>query len=497
MSRRHFISWILTIALLPCTPCRAVNVTSVAQMGGPDAQTLALNIANAASGVSVVANSASLTINAPGNPSSNPQSIGIFTNGLTAPGTLLPAANQNSTNDAEYAGGIGLASGVVLCTGLVSDAEQSSPTGRGVGVEGPNNGIGPGGFHPGEIGATLGTPIDDDFTTATGLPGQGDATVLEFQIQTSPSFVRISVVFGSDEYPFYITDPFNDSFAIFIDGENIATIVEDSIPIPFSLQEIAECPNLFIENEVSPAPIDLVGSDHAIPGGAPYYDIEFGGFTKPLTRETSRVLAPGTYTVKIVVQDVADTNVDAGLFIGENSLRIFSFLPADFNLDGNVDGQDFLIWQRNYAAPNPTFQQGDANGDGLVDTQDIYIWYSSYGAGNGNKNYCSDFNRDGIVSGTDFLIWQRNVGMEHCASRFEGDANGDGAVDSCDLAIWQAEYGGGPLATCECGGALMAGSDDTSELVADTFDPADANQDGAVDETDLMYWLDFYGEFEK
>lgn len=184
-------------------------------------------------------------------------------------------------------------------------------------------------------------------------------------------------------------------------------------------------------------------------------------------------------------------------FIQENSLRIFSFLPADFNLDGNVDGQDFLIWQRNYATPNPTFQQGDANGDGLVDTQDLAIWYSSYGAGSGNKNYCSDFNRDGIVSGTDFLIWQRNVGMEHCASRFEGDANGDGAVDSCDLAIWQAEYGGGPLAICECGGALMAGGDETSELVADTFDPADANQDGAVDETDLMYWFDFYGAFEK
>lgn len=51
----------------------------------------------------------------------------------------------------------------------------------------------------------------------------------------------------------------------------------------------------------------------------------------------------------------------------------------------------------------------------------------------------ADFDRDGDVDGTDFLIWQRGFGAGTTPA--QGDANGDGAVDSTDLTIWQTQYG--------------------------------------------------------
>jgi ELWxxDGT repeat protein len=53
----------------------------------------------------------------------------------------------------------------------------------------------------------------------------------------------------------------------------------------------------------------------------------------------------------------------------------------------------------------------------------------------------ADFNYDSQVDGSDFLIWQRGLGLNVGASRSYGSADGDGDVDSDDLAIWQSNYG--------------------------------------------------------
>jgi hypothetical protein len=209
-----------------------------------------------------------------------------------------------------------------------------------------------------------------------------------------------------------------------------------------------------------------------------------------------KVFAPGVYNVKLVIQDVSDPFIDSAAFIKENSLTLFPFLVADFDLDGDIDGRDFLIWQRNVWATNATFTQGDANGDCVVNTQDLVIWGNNNGQSGGNANYCADFDRDGDITGRDLLIWQRHVGMEHCASRFEGDADGDGDVDSCDLAIWQAEYNSTPLAVCACeGGGEMATA--AGGVAESEFDPADANQDGKVDQTDIDQLIEHWTRLEK
>jgi hypothetical protein len=55
-----------------------------------------------------------------------------------------------------------------------------------------------------------------------------------------------------------------------------------------------------------------------------------------------------------------------------------------------------------------------------------------------------DFDGDGDVDGRDFLAWQRGFGTVGSADLADGDANGDGNVDAADLAIWQEQYGTQP-----------------------------------------------------
>ncbi len=196
---------------------------------------------------------------------------------------------------------------------------------------------------------------------------------------------------------------------------------------------------MFIQNDVAPSPQELVGSPHGIPG-APLYDIEFGGFTKKLTREISCPLAPGTYTVKFVVQDVADQLVDAAVFLEAGSLKLFPLAPGDYNGSGCVDQADWQVWKANFGKTPACYFDGDGNGNGTVYAADFTVWRDNLGA-SGNADLHADFNRDGTVNSGDLNILLNFSGLATCASRFEGDANGDGAVNGLDVDIVSAEFG--------------------------------------------------------
>ena len=53
----------------------------------------------------------------------------------------------------------------------------------------------------------------------------------------------------------------------------------------------------------------------------------------------------------------------------------------------------------------------------------------------------ADFNLDGVVDGSDFLAWQRGFGTAIGATPQIGDANNDGAVDENDLSVWRDQFG--------------------------------------------------------
>ena len=55
----------------------------------------------------------------------------------------------------------------------------------------------------------------------------------------------------------------------------------------------------------------------------------------------------------------------------------------------------------------------------------------------------ADFDEDGDVDGDDFLLWQTGFGTESGADKMDGDWDNDGDVDGDDFLGWQAEFGAG------------------------------------------------------
>ena len=55
--------------------------------------------------------------------------------------------------------------------------------------------------------------------------------------------------------------------------------------------------------------------------------------------------------------------------------------------------------------------------------------------------FLGDFDGDNDVDGTDFLVWQRGLGMTTGATWADGDANADGKVNATDLLRWRQNFG--------------------------------------------------------
>ena len=72
---------------------------------------------------------------------------------------------------------------------------------------------------------------------------------------------------------------------------------------------------------------------------------------------------------------IAEGRIDIGAFEAQ------VIVAADFDGDTDVDGNDFLIWQRNVGtlAPLGTQNNGDADGDADVDGADLAIWDNLFG----------------------------------------------------------------------------------------------------------------------
>lgn len=60
-----------------------------------------------------------------------------------------------------------------------------------------------------------------------------------------------------------------------------------------------------------------------------------------------------------------------------DSFASISLFGSDHDLDDDVDGRDFLIWQRNFGQSG---QNGDANSDYEIDQLDLALWQAQYGS---------------------------------------------------------------------------------------------------------------------
>ena len=121
-------------------------------------------------------------------------------------------------------------------------------------------------------------------------------------------------------------------------------------------------------------------------------------------------------------------------------------LAADADADGDVDGFDFLTWQRNLGKTSATQSQGDATIDGQVNGADLTKLKQSFGASTvaavSTAPPTGDFDSNGFVDGLDFLQWQRGLGIAH-PSVGAGDGNHDGKVDGGDMTVFRQQFGQG------------------------------------------------------
>ena len=108
---------------------------------------------------------------------------------------------------------------------------------------------------------------------------------------------------------------------------------------------------------------------------------------------------------------------------------------GDFNNDLALDCADIDALVAQIASGSMDLQF-DLNGDAMVDTSDLNLWLEEAGTFNVDGPYLGgDANLDGNVDGSDFGIWNTNkftFGNGWCG----GDFNADGATDGSDFGIW-------------------------------------------------------------
>jgi choice-of-anchor B domain-containing protein len=131
--------------------------------------------------------------------------------------------------------------------------------------------------------------------------------------------------------------------------------------------------------------------------------------------------------------NLISSDLNRGLFVFRNDL-----IPADFNADGFVDCTD--IDQLTAAIASGSGESWfDLTADGNVDLDDRDAWLVAAGSENGLAGgyLLGDINLDGFVNGQDFLVWNENKFSNHDAW-CSGDITADGVIDGQDFLVWNS-----------------------------------------------------------
>jgi V8-like Glu-specific endopeptidase len=142
--------------------------------------------------------------------------------------------------------------------------------------------------------------------------------------------------------------------------------------------------------------------------------------------------ATGTYFARV-------TGFSTRIGTYDFAVLVPNTIDGDFNDDGLYDCADVddLVTQI-VGGGNPAAY--DLSGDLVVDTTDLDLWLAEAGAANlasGNPYRPGDANLDGNVDGSDFGIWNANKFTARSAW-CSGDFTVDGNVDGSDFGIWNA-----------------------------------------------------------
>ena len=185
--------------------------------------------------------------------------------------------------------------------------------------------------------APLGEPGDDDLDLLVvddlGQLLTNDAAGLEFDFTPTKSKLEVVLQFASEEYSEFSpggsqANDFNDLFAMYVDGVNIARVpgsrdipesVHSKIGVD-SINSLEEVPGALNPGSNRHLYCDNDDDDDTDPGPEIHFKTEYDGFTFKVTAMAA-VTPNQTHHMKIVIADAVDFLLDSGLFIKSASFR--------------------------------------------------------------------------------------------------------------------------------------------------------------------------------
>lgn len=222
--------------------------------------------------------------------------------------SYIGGADQSGTFTDGLSSGIGIEDGIILTSGNANLAV------------GPNTSD----FSTGIVGSAGDSDLGALIPQTTR-----DAAILEFDFTSAGGNLFFQYVFASEEYNEFVNTAFNDVFAFFVDGVNIALVPGTNTPVSVNnvnggapLGDNATNSDLYNNNDLDPNP-NVVD---------PIFDIEYDGFTDVFTAQFLG-LSPGLHRMKIGIADagisetVPDSFLDSAVFIKSGSFSDTS--PTD------------------------------------------------------------------------------------------------------------------------------------------------------------------------
>lgn len=215
----------------------------------------------------------------------------IVGSGITVtPGSVsyIGAPDQAGTFVGGFSSDFGIDSGIIMTTGSAYDAE------------GLNGGL--------KMQTTADTGGDADLTAliydgSPQPPFTLDRNVLEFDFTTAGGDLYFNFLFASEEYNLYVGASYNDVFAFWVDGVNIALAPDLS---PVSISNV-NCGNPYSGS--GPNCDSFNNND-----GTLAYDNPYDGFTDVFVAELLG-LSPGEHHIKMAIADAGDTIIESAVLI--------------------------------------------------------------------------------------------------------------------------------------------------------------------------------------